>query len=114
MLRLRDLRLKLGLSQATVANDLGISRQSYNFYENGKRDPDTTMLKALADYFKVTTDFILGRDEPMQEHVPGKNTAANLAAEPDYQEIIRLYEQLPENKKALVIAMARAMQGDKI
>lgn len=36
MLHLRELREKRGLSQADIARALGISRQSYNFYENGK------------------------------------------------------------------------------
>lgn len=115
MLHLRDLRIKRGLSQADVARELGISRQSYNFYENGRRDPDTTMLQTLADYFRVSTDFLLGRDKDNPKHVSDNNQAAeNIVAEPDCQEIINLYQKLPQEKQALVIAMARAMQDNKI
>lgn len=103
MLHLRDLRIKRGLSQADVARELGISRQSYNFYENGKRDPDTAMVKALAEFFGVSTDYLLGRDEP---------DTKQLMSSPEVQEIANLYDKLPEDKKALVLAMARAMASD--
>ena len=103
MLHLRDLRIKRGLSQADVARELGISRQSYNFYENGKRDPDTAMVKVLAEFFGVSTDYLLGRDEP---------DTKQLMSSPEVQEIANLYDKLPEDKKALVLAMARAMASD--
>ena len=103
MLHLRDLRIKRGLSQADVARELGISRQSYNFYENGKRDPDTAMVKVLAEFFGVSTDYLLGRLYP---------DTKQLVCSPEVQEIANLYDKLPEDKKALVLAMARAMASD--
>ena len=64
--RLRELREQKGLNQTEVANDLHISRQSYNFYENGQREPNQEMLLKLADYYNVTTDYLLGRsDSPL-------------------------------------------------
>jgi len=66
--RLRELREHRGLSQTDVANDLHISRQSYNFYENGQREPNQEMLLKLADYYNVTTDYLLGRsNSPLSE-----------------------------------------------
>ena len=68
MERLRELREHRGLSQTDVANDLHISRQSYNFYENGQREPNQEMLLKLADYYNVTTDYLLGRsNSPLSE-----------------------------------------------
>jgi len=103
MLHLKELRQKKGLSQAAVARAMGISRQNYSFYENNQRDPDTAMVKALAEFYEVSTDYLLGRDEP---------DTKRLLNNPEVQEIANLYDKLPEDKKALVLAMARAMAKD--
>ncbi len=66
MERLRELRIQKGESQTEVANKLNISRQAYNFYENGQREPNHEVLLKLADYYNVTTDYLLGRsDSPL-------------------------------------------------
>ena len=64
--RLKQLRLSAGLTQAQVSAFLNISQQAYANYESGKREPDYKTLSALADYFCVSTDYLLGRaeDEP--------------------------------------------------
>ena len=61
MNRMKLLREQHNLSQTDLAKILNISRQSYNFYENEKRDPDTTMLIRIADFFNVSLDYLLGR-----------------------------------------------------
>lgn len=43
-----------------------MAERTYQRYENAEREPDATALLALADYFGVTTDYLLGRtDEEM-------------------------------------------------
>ncbi len=59
MIRLRELREKLDLSQTDVAQALYISRQIYNFYENGRRSPKPDMLIKLADFYNVSIDYLL-------------------------------------------------------
>ncbi|WP_083205824.1 MULTISPECIES: helix-turn-helix domain-containing protein [Selenomonas] len=61
MNRMKLLREQHNLSQTDLAKKLNISRQSYNFYENEKRDPDTAMLVRIADFFNVSLDYLLGR-----------------------------------------------------
>ncbi|HSH25725.1 MAG TPA: RstR family transcriptional repressor [Massilibacterium sp.] len=61
--RLKYLRKKKGLSQQNMADFLGISRQGYGKYEDGKSEPDNKSLVKLAKYFGVSTDWLLGRDE---------------------------------------------------
>lgn len=63
MKRLKELRKLSGKSQEEVANDLNITRQSYSFYENGRREPSNDMLLKLADYYGVSTDYLLDRTE---------------------------------------------------
>lgn len=65
--RMKELREAKNLSQADIARDLNISRQSYNFYENNKRDPDTATLIKIANYFEVSIDYLLGKNETTAE-----------------------------------------------
>ena len=63
--RLKDLIKLKSLTQKKVANDLDLSVQRFNFYVNGKREPDFVTICRLADYFGVTTDYLLGRTDEM-------------------------------------------------
>ena len=56
--RLIGLRQKEGLLQRDVADQLHIDRSTYSYYE-----PPLDILIKLADYFGVTTDYLLGREE---------------------------------------------------
>ena len=60
--RLRDLREKKNVSQAEVANFLGIERTTYTAYESGKSRP-VRCLNKLAQYYHVSIDYILGLSE---------------------------------------------------
>ncbi|HJI91559.1 MAG TPA: helix-turn-helix domain-containing protein [Oscillospiraceae bacterium] len=59
--RIRDLREDHDLTQKQVAKILNCSQQVYSNYELGQRDIPTAILIKLADYYNVTTDYILGR-----------------------------------------------------
>lgn len=61
MNNMKKIRESLQLTQVKVANDLKLSRQVYNFYENGKRNPDIQTLIKIADYYGVSIDYLLGR-----------------------------------------------------
>lgn len=62
--KLKDLRKKTKKSQEEVANDLGLTRSNYSHFENGRNQPDNETLVKLANYYNVTTDYLLGRDVP--------------------------------------------------
>ena len=57
--RLARLREDKGLSRQKMADDLQISRASLEYYEKGKRKPDIDTLLKIAEYFKVTCDYLL-------------------------------------------------------
>ena len=61
MNNLADLRNSRGMTQQDVAKILDVTRQCYGHYESGKRDIDNTNLVKLANFYGVTTDYILGR-----------------------------------------------------
>lgn len=61
MNRLKYLREENGKTQNEVAKYLGIKGPAYNLIENGQRRLSAKMLEKLAEYFDVSTDYILGR-----------------------------------------------------
>lgn len=64
-------RKKCGLSQETLAEKIGVSRQAVSKWETGDALPEITKLKSLADCFGVTVDFLL--DENTDEYQPQSN-----------------------------------------
>lgn len=62
MQRLRELRAQTGKKQKELAEALGIDRTTYAKYESGQNEPSFEMLRALAAYFHVTTDYLLGQE----------------------------------------------------
>lgn len=61
--RVKSLREANGLSQDALGQIIGVKRYSIYTYEKGKNYPDVPHLIALADYFKVSTDYLLGRTD---------------------------------------------------
>ncbi len=60
--RLKELRIDGKLTQEQVANVLNVSRVVYNRYENNQRDIPIALLSILADFYKVSLDFLCGRE----------------------------------------------------
>lgn len=59
--RLRGLRHDKRASSREVAEGLGITDVAYRNYEAGRRKPNFDVLPAIADFFDVSTDYLLGR-----------------------------------------------------
>lgn len=59
--RIRELREDNDLTQQQVADYLLMKQPQYNRYERGFRDIPTDVLISLADLYKTSTDYILGR-----------------------------------------------------
>lgn len=59
--RLDELKTSRKLMQKQVAEGSGIPLRTYQRYENGEREPSASTLVALADFFNVSTDYLLGR-----------------------------------------------------
>ncbi|MCI9028409.1 MAG: helix-turn-helix transcriptional regulator [Lawsonibacter sp.] len=61
--RLKALRREKGLKQIDMAEIMGMTDRQYQSYEYGKVNVPATTLNFFADYFGVTTDYLLGRGE---------------------------------------------------
>jgi len=81
--RLRKLREEKGISQLELAKALNLSNIMLSRYEKNRRSPDYETLNKLADFYEVSTDYLLGRTY-------ARNQKVLLAADPQKQ-----YENLP-------------------
>jgi HTH-type transcriptional regulator, competence development regulator len=58
--RLKYIREKKGYAQKFVAEKIGIKNNTLSGYESGRREPDSDTLRKLAQFYEVSTDFIIG------------------------------------------------------
>lgn len=60
--RLKELRLKKGLTQTELGEKVGVKQNTFTNWENGKREPNFETLLKLADLFEVSLDWLFGRE----------------------------------------------------
>lgn len=58
--QLKYLRIEAGISQNELAKAFNVSKQTVSAWEKGLQETDFNTLIKIANYFKVTTDFLLG------------------------------------------------------
>lgn len=64
MLHLKEARTNAGYTQGQVGEIMGVTQSTYSYWESGRTKIDSVSLKKLAALFGVTTDYLLGRDDP--------------------------------------------------
>jgi len=83
--RLRERREKFHKTQLEASRHLGISNVQLSRYESDDRKPDPEMLSRFAEYYRTTTDYLLGRtDNPSSE----LSEAAGASQYPAFEEFI--------------------------
>lgn len=95
---LKILRKKKNLTQKDVADAIGITFQTYSYYETGRTKPTPKTLCKLADFFGVTIDELLGRTPQLFDD-----------ARIDRPEIIELFNQLSAEEQQQVIGYMKGL-----
>lgn len=62
-IRLKELRENAGYSQYSFADAFGVAQSTVGNWEAGKREPNFETTQKLADFFGVTVDYLLGRED---------------------------------------------------
>lgn len=103
MLKDRLLKLRKGKkrTQEEVAKVIGVSRPAYTAYEKGNRTPDYGILQTLAEYFDVTTDYLLG-------HSDDKQSTNIEERKKERDELIKILESVPKEKRKEIEEQALA------
>lgn len=107
MNNLAKIRNSKGMSQKEVAEYLGLSRQAYCNYENGKREASYEVLLQLCELFNTTIDELLGRSAAPRSPITDDDIKIALFGGADnitdemYSEVLRFadYVKNRENKK---------------
>ena len=60
---LKEARLKSGLSQKELSENIGVAKSTYSLYESGKREPNVNTIKKIASALNVSADILLGIDD---------------------------------------------------
>lgn len=96
---LRDLRIKNGLKQSEIADILGMTQQAYQRYEYGTSEPNADGFLFIADFYGVTTDYLLGH-EPLVDPLAAFDV--NIIGTDD-EAFVDAYKKLPDYAKTIFI-----------
>jgi len=96
--RLKQLRKEKNLTQSELGNKINVTKVSISGYESGNRTPDTDTLQRIADFFEVSTDYLLGRTES-PSYSQEENDEAEFQAFANDPELKRWYRELPQSKE---------------
>jgi transcriptional regulator with XRE-family HTH domain len=83
------LRKRMKVTQEEVAGQIGISRAALSHYETGRREPDYDTLQRFANYFNVSVDCLMGRNEDqtaVAERIRGFETSLELPDDRFFEE----------------------------
>lgn len=94
--RIRYLREKYQLSQKQLATRVNLTNAQLSRYELGERKPDPEIIKDIADFFDVSTDYLLGRtDNP--DLIEEKNEESLL--DPELGVFFKEIKNAPEDRQ---------------
>lgn len=100
--RLKILRTEGDLSQQALADILKISKSSINMYERGEREPNFETLEAIADYFNVDLDYLMGRqDQQRKFDFDYLKLNHNIQLTTHEHKVINAYRNQPEMQPAV-------------
>lgn len=102
MKNLIELRKIFSLKQSEVAQQIGVSKQAYGLYETDKRQASYETLIKLADFFNVSVDYLLGREEKEKTPVFQRKT-----------EIQAYFDELTPYEQGEVIGYIKRMLYNK-
>lgn len=109
MNRLKLLREEKELLQSDIGKILGVTSNAIGYYENGKRDIPTEYVIKLAEYFNVSTDYLLGKSDIRNPEEQIKNDFEFAY----HKEIEGLTEEEISDALRFYKEMKKRVEGDK-
>ena len=103
--RIKELRKQKGVSQQQLAEQIGVSQQSVNKYENHDIEPDVAVLTAIADYFETSVDYVVGRTDVAHKIEPVRPFDLNA----EETALLTAFRRLNKENRALVCKLAAAL-----
>ena len=92
--RMRHLRERKNLKQKEVAKILNVSDYQMSRMESGKTPPDPDLINKIAEFYEVTTDYLLGRSSD-----PRLTAKEDEGVNEEVRELLEIIESLPEDRR---------------
>lgn len=108
--RIKILREKRGLIQAILATELGITQQTLSKYEKDVNIIKIDLLKRLAEYFNVTTDYLLGLSDVKRDLTGQLKISETLD---EYYDLIEVYKKLDRYDQELVWSILQIVRKNE-
>ncbi len=95
MNKLKELRKEKGLTQSEIAKFIGITQNSYSYWENDKVKIDNGSIIKLADFFGVSVDYLLGRGEiTPEERAAGASETRSVKITPIEDDMLYTFREI--------------------
>ena len=104
-MRIRQLRIKEGLTQEELGESLGVSKVAISQYENETRNPSNDILIKLSRKFGVSVDYILGVTSDLCREPESEYNSKD--EDPELEILFRDLKELDANDRAIIMAIAR-------
>lgn len=108
---IRDLREDRDLKQKTVAEYLGVSQQTYSNYENGRRDIPLWAVLKLSEYYKVSTDYLLGADSG---YLGSPNLSRKYLGDVTMHDVLFRIQKLDPEKRRELLHFIKFLNDDNL
>lgn len=105
--RIKQLRENRGLIQEILASELGITQQMLSKYERDVLCIKVDVLKRIAEYFNVTTDYLLGVSEVKRDLQGQMKVNKTLDT---YYDLIEIYKGLDEYDQEMVWSIMQTVK----
>lgn len=92
--KIKELRKNSKMTQEQLGDAIGVSKMAISYFEKGKKSPGRESLEKIADYFGVTTDYLLGRSAD-----PELNEDEDKIVSKEGKNIMAIIESLPEDER---------------
>ena len=113
MQKLKELRKSVNLKQQELAEILNLDASSISKYETGKAMPSPDILLKIANYFHVTTDYLLNNDMQLDKEQQNINDIPLSADEGALLLQEKLKNMTEEQKRALIEAKKKKLEEQK-
>lgn len=112
--RLKQLRMSKGYSQSELANKLGISKSTISMMEVGSRQPSFEMMEMIADFFNVSLDYLMGKEEGSMYYLDPETAelAKEIAQREEMQVLFDAVKNVPKEDIEFVIKMIRGLSKE--
>lgn len=104
---LKDLREEKGYTQKEIAGACNLSVQCISALEQGTRNPTGSTILALANFFSISADYLLGRTDELGSVLMPSSPALVLAD--DERKLLNYYGRMSSSQKIRVIAYCEGM-----